>query len=810
MRRFFLSTFLVRGLTRRPRSLSYSLLVTSKSIYSRIINTCHRVPWRFTSVARASQFINLRELQLDLSESKIDFPILSNLIHLERLAIRSSEVVTFRGCFPQLRFLEFHLQADPADLRKAVLSQLRVLRVHCVLATQRKYVLSRLVSALPVMPNLDTLLFSWPTTFSTSIDEIIATILEARPSLRLLDSSGATFWTLTGKREFRNLCDIVPALTKRFPSSASFDINAPGMFGHNNPPFTTSLSFPEMAACGWNPKNRYQMEVLHPLAYLVSHPERSVGALMKSVGIHSPGFKFLCKAWADVPVQDLITTEPAHPVLWAVGAKHDEMIQSLCGERRSQWGWFDLIDSPTIPWMHNTPIAVACLVCVGGQFLESLDFLFNALGKDALDQLTTLLASPHATCGTWLHFLAAHVPEGRLTPLATHFPLLQTQVNEVDKNGLKPVHHALANSPFLFLPSGLLAIRPKDYLAAIADADGHLKYGIRHMQNLLNREAKCNSDELVDDFVRQVLAELKMNGHSVEAWLRSNIHLIAPAQIEIFCAKLSRADLEEFARSFFASVPRVSSAARIFQLLLILRSFGCEWIGSQQFFDELYSKWRPVDIRSIIFSMMHPTITLKISVQVPLENILATSSGVDICEAVLDRLTKFGPASHQENLAAFTAIYGAKRALLHRDLYALRLLDYLAQSTESFKHASFRELISALSVAISLSPGNTTTLRTLLSSLRDRFGSEITVSPPAECPWSELFELAHRASSSWIAISELLVEFNVTSPSLEIPLRVGRLPARVLLAYFQLHPTRVYVFAFVARFSSPRPPYAHI
>lgn len=523
------------------------------------------MPWRFTSVTRASQFVGLRELHLDLSVSPVGLTPLSTLVNLEKLVLWSVSVLVLPGSdiFPNLKSLEipdsaldFNFSIHPG----VFLPKFRILRVAFSRwsASYHSQILD-LRHALQSMPNLELLLFPLPS-YSSALSSLL-TLLEVKPDLRILDCSGRTLWShVIGEAE--GFIAMMKEFQTQYPSNPTLDINATGMHDFANPPFDPDR-IKEMAALGWDVKSRYRTVMDSEIAYLVSHPARSLGALLRLLLpplAASDTFQFMCSAWADITVQELINTEPVHPVILAFAIRHQGMIRWLCDDRASQWDWFAPVDAPSVAWMHGTPILVCCLVATLFQPLQTSptgrhdrrranrscpadpESVLAMLSAEVRERLETLLQAPHPSLRSWMHYFAAHIPYGRLVTLSDTLPAacLVSQLHIEDQVGLKPAHYALEN--FQDTPD-LLQITPDDYLAAVAAPDGASIFGLRKMRVILKPE-KFARESPRAALALGVVDSLVARGVVVD-WLKLNLMLLGHAACHLIFPKLPAAERQE-------------------------------------------------------------------------------------------------------------------------------------------------------------------------------------------------------------------------------------------------------------------------
>lgn len=177
--------------------------------------------------------------------------------------------------------------------------------------------------------------------------------------------------------------------------------------------------------------------------------------------------------------------------------------------------------------------------------------------------------------------------------------------------------------------------------------------------------------------------------------------------------------------------------------------------------------------------------------RVPLQSLLATSD-LDVSEAVLDRLTTFGPSTEEERLASLRGVFLRRHGVsLSSPFKGDKLLSYLFQSIESFDLVSSEELLAVLlsGIRTAASPA---TLRLVLLRLQERFSAGEIICDPSLCPWATLLQLVDHVPEYAASVSPLLAEFKLTSPSIQCPFRVGSVPPSVLLDYMRVHSNRSY------------------
>lgn len=744
------------------------------------------VPWLFSTLVATHPFSNLCSLRLRVSKEEsigLNLCVLSNLQRLAALELhlpRSGDALVVPGsdCFPCLTKLVLICASPHVDS------------------------ISSFPNFLAPLPRLETL--GIPTTITTIPDGTVLTmfpnlhclitldygdvkdILEAanklhdlKPGLWIRNFRG-TFWEDHCHSDWW-LQELERQHHLR-PACKTWSINAAGK--GPDPPFQSSGQFGvlDMVRCGWNPRNRYHNwfttrdELLLKICCV---PGRSIGALMNAVCRRAliEAVVDILPFWADVPIQQLIETEPIHPVLAAVALGCSPFMEFLL-QRSAEWDWFAPVEAVPGHWLYRVPLIVACLavLCPRDTFrrpkyskheynfeVDVAEF-FSVLSDETLTRLQVLLNAPDPHLGSLLHFLASHLKYADLKFILQRIPNLQ--VETPNSAGLKPVHFSLELGCAEF-PT-LLNVSAGEYLDSFAERPGER---VAVLQQLL-----WDVSSVPREFSWSLLRELTKRGESLADWVRTRHPCLSKAAFEALFSRsrLSRDSRCEMAQQIVLHRFCDRSGQDLRQSFLDV--CYCRWLSTQSFVEFVFSHWAREDFEKVPHIFKWLKCQLRLQREVSLQTLSAASLAGDmqVIEFLWERLKESEPEDHSAEvlILVLRAVMGPKMlALFVRCRRAQRkLFPLLLDRIESFDPFEAPELVAIAARGIALG----TDLRLIdkvLAPLPD-YGYEADrwlSLGRSKCAWQAALEGGKRLQSAYVeAACDTLIARKICSQHAKI------------------------------------------
>lgn len=742
------------------------------------MQTCQSTPFKFLSLDSACRFTNLRELCLDLADASetIALSSLSSLAHLEHLELHSppDEIFPPPDSIPHLSRLSIRLQdiQRPYSLRpNNAYQNLKVLMVDMNVSKELVALAPRLEILLCCLPDRIDGLFSY-------VDRLVS----SKPTLRILNVDGSTLWArftrdLLHERHRSKLLDF----KAKYPSNLTWDINAVGMFAFPDPPFLEPIA--SLLHAGLDPKTRYRCWEKECLSVrdIVLHPDRTMGALLRAVcdfKAHAESVPLLLRLWSDVTIQQMIDTEPIHPIEAAFIVSNREFVQYLCKERQAEWDWFSPLGA-SLEGLNSVPLILKCLISVSliGRRGTKLRTLLQEVGLPERGKLAELLNSPHPSMGTWLHFLASAINYVCLSDLIGQLPS-PVNVDSVDCMGFRPVFRAIASCDVF--PT-LLNPKPEEYLDSF-ELPSKQDPGNAAMRKLLGR-----LQDIPASWIKDVADLITKRARSISDWLRDSGARVQPSVLPTLFAGLPADQLAEISR-YFIITDRYTAREKG-NLVGGMYRCGCKWVGTSDFSDFLFTHWKPTDFmcqdNSAVFGFQ-PVVPA--TLRVPLQSLAESGkTGADVSDATLQRLTRFSD-DPQEDIANMLVWLFAHRHAVESEQARL-LFGHLVGRVQALADIARDSLFAIIANGIIIH-APVEILRTVLAALEPR-SRKRTVPDGDRCAWRALLGLHHSVGAYSVPISELLIEFDVRSPRLFCSVRVGAIHPSVLHNYMLHHANRM-------------------